>query len=108
MPCIAQTRTASTTFYAVCGKITASGGSLAYHVVVLPCCWRTASDVTRRLPNVAASELSVVATAFASGRARPRADVLAANAMIRSLFHSDVSRASPQAKGRRNTALRGG
>jgi len=38
-----------------CGNTTASGGWFSIQVTVLPCCWRTACDVTSRLPNWAAS-----------------------------------------------------
>jgi hypothetical protein len=38
-----------------CGKITASGGWLGIQVTVLPCCSRTACEVTTRLPNYAVS-----------------------------------------------------
>src|SRR5262245_26493502 len=59
-------RTISCTSAVSCGNTTASGGSLATHVVVLPCCSRTACEVTRRLPKRAASAPSAAASALGS------------------------------------------
>src|SRR3954463_680185 len=59
-------RTISCTSAVVCGKTTASGGSLATQVVVLPCCSRTACEVTSRLPKRAASARRAAARALGS------------------------------------------
>src|SRR3569623_945538 len=51
--CRAQMRTTCCTSSVDCGKMTASGAWLAIQVTVLPCCSRTAREVTTRLPNAA-------------------------------------------------------
>src|SRR5277367_2836072 len=53
--CAAQMRTVSMTSSLVSANTTASGGATASQVKVWPCCIRTASDVTSRLPKRAAS-----------------------------------------------------
>src|SRR5215475_11432624 len=64
----AQMRTISCTSAVACGNTTASGGWFSIHVVVLPCCSRTACEVTSRLPNFAARAATTSATARASRR----------------------------------------
>jgi hypothetical protein len=54
-PWPAQTRTISCTSAMLCGNTTASGGWFTIQVSVLPCCSRTACEVTRRLPNLCVS-----------------------------------------------------
>ena len=49
--CAAQMRTISCTSAVDCGKTTASGGWFSIQVMVLPCCSRTACEVTSRLPK---------------------------------------------------------
>ena len=70
-PWAAQMRTICCTSCVACGNTTASAGSFTTQVVVLACCSRTADDVTRRLPNWAASWAitAAVASRPASGRA---------------------------------------
>jgi hypothetical protein len=70
---LAQMRTVCCTSAADWGKTTASGGSLAIHVVVLACCSRTAAEVTSRLPKAAASAPIAAATAFGLRCVSPRA-----------------------------------
>src|SRR5262245_39037563 len=65
----AQMRTVSCTSSVLCGNTTASGGWFSIQVVVLPCCSRTACEVTRRLPKRAASPPMAAATALGSRRA---------------------------------------
>ena len=64
----AQMRTICCTSSVLCGKTTASGGWLGIQVSVLPCCSRTASEVTRRLPKAAVS--SAMAFSLAAGSRR--------------------------------------
>src|ERR1700685_3235445 len=61
-----HSRTTCCTSSVVCGNTTASGGWFAIHVTVLPCCSRTACEVTRRLPNWAASAAMTPSTALRS------------------------------------------
>src|SRR5580700_8909049 len=62
----AHNRTTHCTSSVVCGNTTASGGWFAIQVTVLPCCSRTAWEVTRRLPNCAASAAITPSTALRS------------------------------------------
>src|ERR1019366_4815812 len=64
-PFAAQMRTICCTSCVVCGYTTASGGWLGTQVSVLPCCSRTACEVTTRLPNAAVS--AAIAAAIADG-----------------------------------------
>ena len=50
----------------ICGNTTASGGWFSIQVTVLPCCSRTACEVTTRLPNFAASAPSAASIGLAS------------------------------------------
>jgi hypothetical protein len=65
MPCFEQMRTTCCTSSVLCGNTTASGAWFGIQVTVLPCCSRTAREVTNRLPNAAAS--SPMAAAKPSG-----------------------------------------
>src|ERR1700723_2364887 len=67
-PWPAQMRTTSCTSAVSCANTTASGGCDFSQVVVWACWSRTACEVTRRLPNRAASFSTAAATAFGSGR----------------------------------------
>ena len=67
--CAAQMRTMSCTSSVDCGNTTASGGWFSIQVTVLPCCWRTACEVTSRLPNFAASARTAASIALGSRRA---------------------------------------
>ena len=67
-PFFAQIRTTSWMSAVSCAITTPSGGWLTIHVVVWPCCSRTACEVMRRLPNRAASCSSALARAFGAGR----------------------------------------
>ena len=64
-PWRAQMRTICCTSSVLCGNTTASGGWLGTQVTVLPCCSRTACEVTRRLPKPAVN--SAIAFAIAAG-----------------------------------------
>ena len=66
--CAAQMRTISCTSSVDCGNTTASGGWFSIQVTVLPCCWRTACEVTTRLPKRAVSARTAVSMAFGSRR----------------------------------------
>src|SRR3981189_2541821 len=66
--CLAQIRTTSWMSKVSCGKAAASRGGDCSQVVVCACCSRTACDVISRLPNRAASALTVFASACGSGR----------------------------------------
>src|ERR1700712_4169676 len=63
----AQIRTTSWISAVSCAITTASGGCGASHVVVCACWSRTAWDVIRRLPNLAASASIVFLSAVGSG-----------------------------------------
>ena len=67
-PFAAQMRTICCTSAVFCGNTTASGGWLGTQVSVLPCCSRTACEVTTRLPKAAVS--SRTAFAIAAGLRR--------------------------------------
>ena len=69
-PWPAQMRTISCTSAVLCGNTTASGGWFAIQVSVLPCCSRTACEVTRRLPNFCVS--TRIAASIAAGVAARR------------------------------------
>src|ERR1700754_770128 len=87
---VAHSRTTSCTSSVVCGNTTASGGWLGSHVVVLACCSRTASEVTSRLPNRAASSDTAASTAFGVGRvtgAAERAGMAVLNVNTATLEH---------------------
>ncbi|KAH2775418.1 hypothetical protein KXW38_002344, partial [Aspergillus fumigatus] len=66
--CRAQIRTTSWMSAVSCAITTPSGGWLTIHVVVWPCCSRTACEVISRLPKRAASCSRALARAFGSGR----------------------------------------
>src|SRR3984957_1329338 len=68
--CLAQIRTTSWMSAVSCAITTASGGCGASQVVVCACWSRTACDVISRLPNRAASDSMVLASACGSGRFR--------------------------------------
>ena len=50
--------------------MTASGGWEAIQVVVFPCCSRAACEVTKRLPNAAASSVIACSTTAGSSLSR--------------------------------------
>ena len=72
----AHSRTICCTSSVDCGNTTASGGWLPIQVRVLPCCSRTACDVTRRLPNIAASAVMTPSTALRSCFSSSQASVI--------------------------------
>src|SRR5579864_8413215 len=82
--CFAQIRTTSWTSAVSCANTTASGGWDSSQVVVWACCSRTACEVTRWLPNRAASASTAAASAFGDGRCKllvivvPKAKILPA------------------------------
>ena len=78
----AHRRTTSCTSSVVCGNTTASGGWLPTQVSVLPCCSRTACDVTRRLPTLAASAAITVSTPLRSRLRSSQASVIAIAAAL--------------------------
>ena len=78
--CAAQMRTISCTSSVLCGNTTASGGWFAIQVSVLPCCSRTACEVTRRLPKRARARAMTASTAFGSRRADRGSAMHVANA----------------------------
>src|SRR6185503_1102138 len=77
-PFSAQIRTICCTSSVLCGKTTASGGWFAIQVTVLPCCSRTACDVTTRLPKAAVRAAMVLLIAPAL-RPRPATSLTAIN-----------------------------
>src|ERR1700722_8761370 len=83
----AHSRTTCCTSSVVCGNTTASGGWFAIQVTVLPCCSRTACEVTRRLPNCAASAAMTPSTAL---RSRFCSVFASANAIAFLLFRPEA------------------
>src|SRR4249919_1580093 len=75
-PFSAQIRTICCTSSVLWGKTTASGGWLVIQVTVLPCCSRTACDVTTRFPKAAVSATTVFLIAPAL-RPRPATSLTA-------------------------------
>src|SRR4029078_3361435 len=75
-PFSAQIRTICCTSSVLCGKTTASGGWFAIQVTVLPCCSRTACEVTTRLPKAAVRAAIVLLIAPAL-RSRPATSLTA-------------------------------
>src|SRR5262249_485996 len=103
---LAQMRTMSCTSLVVCGKTTASGGSLAIQVVVLACCSRTACEVTTRLPNFAASAATTALTALGSRR-EIRSDFSCTNAIANSRRAGMLAERRRQSTWRRRSATIG-
>src|SRR5215813_2921848 len=103
---LAQMRTMSCTSPVVCGKTTASGGSLAIQVVVLACCSRTACEVTTRLPNFAASAATTALTALGSWRVT-RSDFSCTNAIASSRHAGMLAQRRRQSTCRRRSATIG-
>src|SRR5262249_51747811 len=99
----AQMRTISCTSSVACGNTTASGGSLAIQVVVLPCCSRTACEETSRLPNLAASAATTALIALGSRRL-VCSDFSCTKAMACSL-REQASRVAPATHGRRHRGV---
>ena len=79
--CLAQMRTVCCTSAVDCGNTTASGGWFSIQVSVLPCCSRTACEVTTRLPNAAVS--SPIAAWMAAGLRAGAAGLLVCATAIR-------------------------
>src|SRR3954466_2262136 len=104
--CSVQMRTASCTSSADCGNTTASGGWFSIQVSTLPCCSRTACEVTSRLPNFAASAAIAAFTALSlRGRAASSATAISCPANWRTLAGQRLNPQRRSAAGKEPAAL---
>ena len=93
----AQMRTAACTSAVSCGNTTASGGWFSIQVSVLPCCSRTAREVTSRLPKWAASSAVTASTVRGSRGCGSDFTTCAATAIGTDPFFGKFSRQERQA-----------